>query len=623
MPGSAWGFTEPRRVKCGLVRRLAAAHLAETDTAMKRLLFCAALLGGALCVFGDAAGERVLTLEEFRDKMKGGWVGQMVGVSWGKTTEFKFNDWIIPTNKVPVWKSRMVLDGGYLNDDLYVDMCFLKTLEDHGPDVSIRQAGIDFANTEFTLWCANLEGRTNLRRGVAPPDCSHPRYSNCPNDIDYQIEADFSGIISPGCPQEVIRFGNIFGRLMNYGDGVWAGQFVGALYAEAYFTKDVDKLLDAGLAAIPAESDYAKMVRNVRAWHGKFPNDWMKCWWNIRENYQKKRNPSMKHSNGDIDVRLNGAAIVLGLLYGKGDVEKSMELSMRCGWDSDCNPSSVGGILMTAHGFKAQPAKYTEKLDYKRKFKYTAYDLPSLFAASERMARAVVLRSGGRIEKDEKGAERFVVPRKKPVPDAFVPSWNAPMPKGERFTAEEMKAQRFASALPDPERLIGTNATDRVQKALDAMYPGWKTTENKDDPECGFVKHAVMTDVRSSSTNWGGRGAVIGLVRTLPPSAETPVVLSRKLKVPTGNPRLIFDVSNLSGGDFDLIVRVNGVNVMKTLVETMGHDWTGHMRAFEFSLEPWEGRDATVEIVQQPNGGKKEAAFWRGLRITANSGDVD
>ena len=35
-------------------------------------------------------GERRLSLEEFRDKMQGAWVGQMAGVAWGQPTEFKF-----------------------------------------------------------------------------------------------------------------------------------------------------------------------------------------------------------------------------------------------------------------------------------------------------------------------------------------------------------------------------------------------------------------------------------------------------------------------------------------------------------------------------------------------------
>ena len=155
-------------------------------------------------------------------------------------------------------------------------------------------------------------------------------------------------------------------------------------------------------------------------------------------------------------MRLNGACIVLGLLYGEGDLDKSMVLSMRCGWDSDCNPSNVGGILMTARGFKSLPAKYVEKLDYARKFSYTAYDLPSLFAVCEKLARQVVVLCGGRVEKGADGAERFVIPVKKPVPDAFVPSWNAPAPTGSRFSESEMAKQRFA-LLNKPEHGVRSN----------------------------------------------------------------------------------------------------------------------------------------------------------------------
>ncbi len=410
----------------------------------------------ALCATAQAA-ERTISVDEYCDKMKAAWVGQMVGVAWATPTEFQFVDVIIPEDKAPKWAGDLlhvrgdgkVAVGAYENDDLYVEMVFLKTLEDYGIDASIRQAGINFANTKFPLWAANSAGRNNLRAGIAPPDSSHPKFNTCPNDIDYQIEADYAGIIAPGCPQEAVRLGNIFGRLMNYGDGVWAGQFVGALYAEAFFTTDIDKLLDVGLSAIPAESDYAQMVRNVRAWHKEFPDDWTKCWERIRATYSRDYNKkignktfALKDTNGGIDVRLNGACIILGLLYGEGDLDKSMELSMRCGWDSDCNPSSVGGILMTMRGYKALPKKYTEKLDDTKKFSWTTYNTTKLLEVCEKLARQVVVKHGGRIETDADGVERFVIPVTKPVPDEFIPSWKASAPDtpdGVRYTAEEMK----------------------------------------------------------------------------------------------------------------------------------------------------------------------------------------
>ncbi|UCE46659.1 MAG: ADP-ribosylglycohydrolase family protein, partial [Phycisphaerales bacterium] len=50
--------------------------------------------------------------------------------------------------------------------------------------------------------------------------------------------------------------------------------------------------------------------------------------------------------------------VYMGLLYGDGDFWKTMNVSMRCGRDSDCNPSSAVGILGTALGLKGIPSKW-------------------------------------------------------------------------------------------------------------------------------------------------------------------------------------------------------------------------------------------------------------------------
>ena len=168
---------------------------------------------------------RRLPAAEYRNKMKAGWIGQIAGVSLGAPTEFKWKDQIIPAEKMPAWKPEMI-NHAFGQDDLYVEMTFLRTLEEYGLDCSIRQAGIDFANSGYPLWCANKAGRENLRRGIAPPDSSHPQFNKCPNDIDYKIEADFSGLIAPCLPQAAVDLGEKFGRLMNYGDGMYAGQFM-------------------------------------------------------------------------------------------------------------------------------------------------------------------------------------------------------------------------------------------------------------------------------------------------------------------------------------------------------------------------------------------------------------
>ncbi|MGN0847665.1 MAG: ADP-ribosylglycohydrolase family protein [Kiritimatiellia bacterium] len=570
-----------------------------------RASWCAlSVLALALNTFG---GELRLSLADYRDKMRGAWVGQMVGVEWGAPTEFKFNDQIIPAEKVPLWKPEMI-NGAYGNDDLYVEMTFLRTLEEYGPDVSIRQAGIDFANSGYRLWCANLAGRSNLRQGIAPPDSSHPRFNRRSNDIDYQIEADYSGIIAPGLPQEVIRLGGVFGRLMNYGDGVWAGQFVGAMYAKAYFTEDVNAILDAGLAAIPAESDYAQMVRNVRAWHRAFPDDWTKAWEKIRATYRADRNPEMRDTNGGIDVRLNGAQIVMGLLYGAGDFDRSMEIAMRGGWDSDCNPSNVGGILMCARGLRRLDAKYASALDTRKTFSHTPYTFETLCAVCEQLARQIVVRHGGRVERDAAGAEWFVIPEQTPTPEPWVPSWKAPEPTGSRFTDEEMKRQKYGFRIAHPEKLHVADPTARVQNALDELAPGWKTSPNASDMEPGY-RDVVETP----------KGGVAHCILTHPPARGKPAILSRRFKVPAGDPRLHFEVMNAPGGDFRLEVRIDGQTLFATDIGCQANAGVRPvMCPFNVSLAPWTGREVLVELVNRPNGWFCEAAIWHNLRLGNN-----
>lgn len=407
-------------------------------TLLVALLLCVGWSGVVEVVAAEKT--RRLSLREYRDKMMGGWVGQMVGVAWGAPTEFKFKDRIIPEDKVPVWRPEMINDA-FGQDDLYVEMTFLRTLEQYGLDVSIRQAGIDFANTEYRLWCANAAGRKNLRAGIAPPDSSHPRFNKCPNDIDYQIEADYSGLIAPGLPQFAVEMGEKFGRLMNYGDGMYAGQFIGALYAEAFFESDRERLVEKALRAIPAQSQYAEMVRDVLAWYRTEPNDWEKTWQRCQKKYRE--DPEyQKASNGGIDCKINGAYVLMGLLYGKGDFDRTIVIAMRCGQDSDCNPSSAAGVLGTMIGYSKLPERFTGALSRTNIFSHTAYNFPQLVEVCEQLARKVVVRAGGKVQK-RFGREYFVVPVRPPQPSPLELSW-APGPiANSRFTPEEMAQIKF------------------------------------------------------------------------------------------------------------------------------------------------------------------------------------
>ena len=393
-------------------------------------------------------GDRRLSVREYSDKMKAGWIGQMAGVGWGGPTEFKWIGIIIPEEKMPKWKPDMV--NQFKQDDIYVEMTFVRTLEVHGLDVGIRQAGIDFANSGYDLWHANNAGRRNLRRGIAPPDSGHPKFNSHADDIDYQIEADYSGLISPGLGNQVIRLGEIFGRLMNYGDGLYGGQFVGGMYAEAFFDDDMRKIVRAGLQCVPRGSQFHECISDVLKWHRQNPEDWEKTWRLVEEKYCKnpdyrqysctKDEHTKKRWNffWNIDAKINAAYIVMGLLYGGGDPDRTILISTRCGQDSDCNPSNAAGVLFTTIGYSNLPDRFKSALDGEGKFSHTPYNFGTLVEVCEKLARQGVAKAGGRIEKTASGQEVFVIPNAKPKPTKLEQCAEPGPIASSRFTPEEL-----------------------------------------------------------------------------------------------------------------------------------------------------------------------------------------
>jgi hypothetical protein len=537
---------------------------------------------------------RRLPVKEYRDRMKAGWLGQMAGVSWGAPTEFNWMGKIIPEDKMPAWKPEMINDS-FQQDDLYVDMTFLRTLEVYGLDVSARQAGIDFANSGYPLWHANRAGRDALRSGIAPPDSGHPKFNKHADDIDYQIESDYAGLVSPGLPNNVIALGDKFGRLMNYGDGLYGGVFMGGMYAEAFFEKDPAKLVQAGLACIPEGSQYAQCVRDVIAWHKENPDDWEAAWRKIEAKYDKNRE-YRKASCGDkdgfnIDAKINGAYIVLGLLYGNGDLDKSIAIATRAGQDSDCNPSSTAGVLFTTLGFANVPEKFKEKLDESRYWIYTSYNFPKLIAACEKVARQAVVKSGGRIEKDANGEEVFVLPAQKARPGKLEQCWNPGPPANSKFTAEEMVRIK-----PPPSPQHESTRVD-LNAAVAKFAPGWMIRD------CGADMSPGIRD------DLGKKGILV----THPLSESMPCVIGRRVDIPPGKKTILhLVVGHHPEGDWVLIVTAERELLRKVIgKETAPDGWVN----IDVDLSEYAGRLVTLQLINAANGWAYEAGYWAKIEI--------
>jgi hypothetical protein len=336
------------------------------------------------------------------DRIAGGWAGQMIGVSFGAPTEFKSNSKILE-GELPAWRPERV-SNAINQDDLYVDMTFAKVLDDKGLDATSDDFGAMFRDSKYALWHANLAARRNLKRGIPAGLSGSPKYNAHANDIDFQIEADFIGLMAPGLPQWTNETSWRAGRVMNYGDGIYGGMFVSCMYSAAFFEKDVRKIVEAGVACLPAKSPYAIMMVDVLAWHKQHPQDWRKVWGLIEEKWNKRDPcPSGALKPFNIDAKLNGAYIALGLLYGQGEFGKTLEVSTRAGQDSDCNPASAGGILGVMLGYKAIPEEWKGGIPAlaDKKFAFTDFSFQGIVESTEKRAVALIERTGGRVEGDK------------------------------------------------------------------------------------------------------------------------------------------------------------------------------------------------------------------------------
>ena len=342
--------------------------------------------------------QATISKDTLKDKIAGGWAGKMIGVSYGLPTEFKalgkmYEDSIH-------WTPVRVKDALW-EDDLYVQLTLMDVMDKHGMQAEQKKYQEALATAGFRLWHANVQTRKNYFDSIFPPQSGQPEFNLHADDIDFQIEADYIGFMCPGMPQTANKMADYMGHIMNYGDGVYGGAFVASLYSEAYLQNDIRSVIEKALLSLPAESGYRRIIEDVIAFHQENPDDWTECWQMLEDKWARANicNPGTKYN---IDAKLNGAYIVIGLLYGEGDINKTLEISTRCGQDSDCNPSNALAVLGIIKGFSAFPQEYREAIEKigDKPFVHTNYSFNKAVERTADYAEKIIVENGGKVTED-------------------------------------------------------------------------------------------------------------------------------------------------------------------------------------------------------------------------------
>ena len=352
-----------------------------------------------------------LSKEVLKDKIKGVWAAKTIGVTFGVPSEFKYNTTMIQDNQKLVWSdSSMILEyrnnpGTY--DDVYMNFIFMKVIEEKGIDAPAQTFAESFANADCKLWFANQTARYNILNGLAPPESGYWLNNPCADDIDFQIESDFAGLMSPGMVNSAAKICDKVGHIMNYGDGYYGGLFVSSLYTFALLsdsTNQIESIIEKALKVIPAESKFAQCISDVVKWHREDPTDWKSTWFKTCRKWGVDTgSPLGIFQPFNIDAKINAAHVVTGLLYGNGDFTRTFEIATRCGDDADCNPGTAGAVLAAIVGYKNIPDYWKQGIDKVEKIPFmgTSISLVDAYDMSYRHAEEMIKRNGGEIRENE------------------------------------------------------------------------------------------------------------------------------------------------------------------------------------------------------------------------------
>ena len=171
--------------------------------------------------------------------------------------------------------------------------------------------------------------------------------------IGARIRADIFGLVCLGMPERAAGLAYQDATLSHSKNGVYAAMFLAACLAWAYTTDDLGSILRAGLSEIPAGCRLAKSVQEVIALHDREP-DWEAAYETLL--------PEMAGMH-PVHAINNTVWMVLALLYGAGDFDRTLGIAVTCGFDTDCNGANAGALLGLIHGAQAIPAKWTAPLE--------------------------------------------------------------------------------------------------------------------------------------------------------------------------------------------------------------------------------------------------------------------
>jgi ADP-ribosylglycohydrolase len=295
----------------------------------------------------------------YEEKVYSGVLGKIIGVYLGRPFEGWTYDKIMsslgPVNYYVHDKIGVPLI--VTDDDITGTFTFLRALPDYGnrKDLTSQQIGQTWLNylikERTILWWGGLGNSTEhtaylrLKSGIPAPQSGSIALNTkvVAEQIGAQIFIDGWAMVAPGDPALAAELARRAGTVSHDGEAVYGAQVIAALEAQAFIENDLNKLIDTAVSFIPKDSIIYRLIEDIRDCHAQ-EADWHKARKFIEDHFGYDK------YGGNCHMVPNHALIIMALLYGEDDFQKSLMIVNTSGWDTDCNSGNVGCILGIKNG---------------------------------------------------------------------------------------------------------------------------------------------------------------------------------------------------------------------------------------------------------------------------------
>ncbi len=340
---------------------------------MRRIAPVLALAALLVAVDGTAE-ERIISHEELVDKLHGFWAGQILGNYIGFPFENLYIEEPIPVlvdrvytagydgdpelkinrrdrrGNIPILCSAV--KGAFSDDDTDIEFVTLHAVEKYGLDITYPEITAMWkAHINDYIWVANREARNLMDQGLIAPDTGRRENNKHWFQIDPQLVNEIWSAFYPGMTKQAAERALWGARITNDDRGTHPTIAYGAMISAAFFEKDVRKLVQIAIDAVPNEGPYAEGIRDVVKWH-KQHDDWRDTRKKIHDKYYAYKKGSYQAPVSRVSSLVNGLTGVMAILYGEGDYMKTVGIATSAGYDCDNQAATCGGLIGVRNGFR-------------------------------------------------------------------------------------------------------------------------------------------------------------------------------------------------------------------------------------------------------------------------------